>query len=31
MPAETRKVGKREAVVIPASLRSRFGLMEGAV
>ena len=31
MPAETSKVGKRGAVVIPASLRRRFGITEGSL
>lgn len=31
MSAETRKVGKRGAVVIPASLRRRFGITEGSL
>jgi AbrB family looped-hinge helix DNA binding protein len=29
--AETSKVGKRGAVVIPASLRRRFGIEEGSL
>ena len=28
---ETSKVGKRGAVVIPARLRKRFGIQEGAL
>jgi len=28
---ETSKVGKRGAIVIPASLRKRFGIVEGAL
>jgi AbrB family looped-hinge helix DNA binding protein len=31
MTAMTRKVGKRGTVVIPAALRHRFGLEEGAL
>lgn len=31
MSAKTRKVGKRGAVVIPASLRGRFGITEGSL
>lgn len=31
MSAETSKVGKRGAVVIPASLRRRFGITEGSL
>jgi len=31
MPAETSKVGKRGAVVIPAALRRRFGITEGSL
>ena len=31
MPAETSKVGKRGTVVIPASLRRRFGITEGSL
>lgn len=31
MPTETSKVGKRGAVVIPASLRRRFGITEGSL
>ena len=29
--AETRRVGKRGAVVIPAALRRRFGIEEGSL
>ena len=31
MPAETSKVGKRGTVMIPASLRRRFGITEGSL
>ena len=31
MPTEMSKVGKRGAVVIPASLRRRFGIKEGSL
>lgn len=31
MPADTSKVTKRGAVVIPASLRRRFGITEGSL
>jgi AbrB family looped-hinge helix DNA binding protein len=31
MSAETSKVGKRGAVVIPAPLRRRFGITEGSL
>jgi len=31
MPVEMSKVGKRGAVVIPASLRRRFGIKEGSL
>ncbi len=31
MEAETSKVGKRGAVVIPARLRKRFGIQEGTL
>ena len=31
MPPKTSKVGKRGAVVIPASLRRRFGITEGSL
>jgi len=31
MPTEMSKVGKRGAVVIPASLRRRFGITEGSL
>ena len=31
MPSELSKVGKRGAVVIPASLRRRFGITEGSL
>ncbi len=31
MPAETSKVGKRGAVVIPAALRRRFAITEGSL
>ena len=31
MPAEMSKVGKRGTVVIPASLRRRFGIKEGSL
>jgi AbrB family looped-hinge helix DNA binding protein len=31
MPSETSKVGKRGTVVIPVSLRRRFGIEEGSL
>ena len=31
MKQETSKVGKRGAVVIPASMRRRFGIVEGSL
>ena len=31
MPTEMSKVGKRGAVVIPATLRRRFGIKEGSL
>ncbi len=31
MSTETRKVGKRGAVVIPVSLRRRFGITDGSL
>jgi AbrB family looped-hinge helix DNA binding protein len=31
MTAETSKVGKRGAIVIPASLRRRYGILEGSL